>query len=307
MSEVEKIGIQGVPSGNLPAGVGFIIIPKNVDMDEYKADVYRTGRVSIAGGYGYGDFHNVLVDREVLQRIKFPDRPGMNGSAVVWLNIPKHNEPVIVACLKYEDEYHSIGEQRVRFTRGMNDNLVDLDLDGKTGKITITATALSKDTASEVEVVLNSKNNDSKFKLRVNGDVLINASGRIVNISDKTIETAVCKLDGTVVARTVLNGNKEEGTDRFLYEDEFNNSIHINEDNIQIKADDSSKINFGEGGEPLVKGNTIKGHLEEIVDALGRLTVPTAFGPSGTPINISEFIAVKEKFDSFLSQLTNTD
>jgi hypothetical protein len=307
LGEDEEIGIKGLPSGNLSAGVGHIIIPKGVDIDLYKEDVYRSGRVSMNGGYGYGDFHNILVDREVIQRIKFPERPGQQGSPVVWVNIPKHNEPVIVGCLKFEDEYHSISEQRVRFTRGVNGNVVDLDLDGKKGKITISVNALEVDKNGEIEIILNSRNNDSKFKLKVNGEILINATGRIVQISDKTIETAVCKTDGTVTARVVMNGSSDETIDRLLYEDQFNNKVIINKEFIQVKADDSSVIKFGEGKEPLVKGSTLKGHLDSIIDALGKLTVPTAFGPSGTPINIAEFEAVRGKFDDFLSKLTNTD
>jgi hypothetical protein len=307
MEEAENLGIKGLPSGNLPAGVGYIIVPKGVDIDLYKEDVYRSGRISMNGGYGYGDFHNVLVDREVLQRLKFPERPGQQGTPVVWVNIPKHNEPVIVACLKYEDEYHSLSEQKVRMTRGMNGNMVDLDLDGKSGKITITASGMDKDTQGEIEIILNSRNNNSKFKLQVNGDIVVIASGRIVNISDKTIETAACKTDGTVTVRTVMNGSSDEKLDRFLYEDQFNNKVIINKEFIQVKADDSSVIKFGEGKEPMVLGNTLKSHLDSIIDAVSKLTVPTAFGPSGTPINISEFTAVKEQFDNFLSKLTNTD
>lgn len=305
--EFEQIGVKGIPSGNMPAGVGFIIIPKNVDLDEYKEDVYRTGRVSINGGYGYGDFHNVAVDREVLQRIKFPESAGKMGTPVVWVNIPKHNEPIIIACLKYDDEYHSLSEQRVRLTRGMNGKLVDLDLDGDKGKITISCSSLDKDTPSEIEIVLNSKNNDSKFKLKINGDAIISSSGKIINISNKTIETAVCKIDGTVTARTVLNGDKNDSTNRFLYEDNFNNKIIINKKNIQVKADDSSNIKFGDGKEPLVLGNTLKGRLDKIISAMQKLTVSTAFGPSGTPINIAEFLLVQQEFENFLSKLSNTD
>lgn len=305
--EVEEMGIKGVPTGNLNAGVGFIIIPKNVDVDLYKENVYRTGKVSMNGGYGYGDFHNVNVDREVLQRIKFPEKVGAMGSSVVWINMPKHNEPIIVACLKYDSDFHPLGEQKFKITRGMNNNLVDFDMDGKTGKITISAASMSKDYKSEIEIVLNSVNNDSRFKLKVNGDLILTSSGRQVNISNDRIETAVASKAGKVVARTVMNSNSVEGTDRFLYEDEFKNKININENEIAIKADNSSVIKFGEGKEPMVLGTTMKGKLDKIIEAMQKLTVPTAFGPSGTPVNISEFLAVKEEFDQFLSKLTNTD
>lgn len=303
----EQIGIQGVPTGNLSAGVGYIIIPKDVDVKLYKKDVYRSGRVSIYGGYGYGDFHNVPVDREVLQRIKFPDKAGKYGTPVVWVNIPKHNEPIIIATLKYDDEFHSLSEHRVRFTKSVDGKLVDVDFDALLSKVSIGISSTDANKPAVFEVNLTSKNDDSKFKLNVNGEVTLHSSGRTVIISEDKIETVVSNTEGKNVARVVLDSNKEDGTKRFTYEDEFKNAVYVSKDEFQIKADDSSKIKFGEGKEPMVLGNTMKSQLDDIISAMQKLTVPTAFGPSGTPINIAEFLSVQQQFSKFLSKLTNTD
>jgi len=98
----EDLGIKEIPSGILSSGVGYIIIPTEVDIDEFIEDAMRTGRVSIDGGFGHGQFHNVPIDRDALQRIKFPDDEGKHGTPVVWVNIPKHNVPVIVGFLDYK-------------------------------------------------------------------------------------------------------------------------------------------------------------------------------------------------------------
>lgn len=306
--EDETLGIKGIPTGNLSANVGFIIIPKELDIDEYKADVYRSGRVSIYGGLGYGDFHNISVDREVLQRIKFPERAGSYGSPVVWINIPKHNEPVVIACLKYDDEFHILSEQRFSVTRGMNGGLVDLDLDGKNSKIRIGVSSTSPDKEAILEINLTSKNDNSKFRININGEVIMNASGRIIHISEDKIETVVSDKTGKNVARMIMNSDQDtEGAKRFLYEDEYKNAVYVTKDSIQIKADDSKLIKFGEGEEPIVKGTTLKAHMDELIAAISTLTVSTAFGSSGTPINTPQFTSIQAKFEMFLSKLVKSD
>lgn len=307
----EKIGIKEIPTGNLAAGVGYIIIPMGVDPNVYKEDVYRSGRCSVYGGYGHGYFHNVLIDREVIQRIKFPTQVGELGTPVVWLNIPKHNEPIIVACLKHEDDFHPLQENQKRTTRMSNDgNLVDIDMNPNNSTLTITVRGEVADKVPRIIFRANSRNsNDAQFIIETDGEYLLSASKRVVMLSDKKIEMAVNGADRKSRARVVMNSELPEGTERFLYEDEFNNKIYINEKRIQIKAEDSKKIIFGEedSAEPMVKGNTIVDKLEQLIDGITQLTVPTAFGPSGTPVNSATFVNIKNTLKDILSELTNTD
>lgn len=304
----EGYGVNGIPTGNLTCGVGYIIIPKGVDIEIYKKDVYRSGKVSMNGGMGYGDFHQVNIDRECLQRIKFPDKIGSFGTPIVWINMPKHNEPIIIGCLKYDDEYHQLSEQRVRITKTLDGKTIDFDIDAGSGKIAIGVSSTDPNKEAIIDINLTSKNDNSKFRLNVNGDIIVNSTGRVVTISESKIESAVSKPDGTNVARMVMNSDqKNDKAKRFLYEDEYKNAIYISKDEIQIKADNSSKIKFGDGKEPMILGKTLKSKLDDIISAMQKLTVPTAFGPSGTPVNIAEFLAIQEQFETFLSKLTNTD
>lgn len=308
----EEIGVREIPSGNLSAGVGFVIIPTGVDPTEYKEDCYRTGRCSIYGGYGHGYFHSVLIDREVLQRIKFPTQPGEHGTPVVWINIPKHNEPIVVACLKHEDDFHPLQEFQKRTTRVSDTgNMVDIDMNP--ANATLTITVRSEQAEKVPRIVFRASGNagepTAQFIVESDGEYLLNASKRAVFLSNDKIEIGVTGVDRKTRARVVLNSNLEEETERLLYEDEFNNKVYINENRIQIKAEDSKKIIFGEedSAEPMVKGDTLVGKLEEIIDGITQLTVPTAFGPSGTPVNSATFIQIKQQLKDILSELTNTD
>jgi hypothetical protein len=142
----EKIEIKEIPSKMLPAGIGYVVIPREVDEDEYKKDVMISGRISIYGGLGFGFFHNVPVDREVLQRIVFPKKQGEYGSPIVWVNIPKHNIPVIVAILKNEDDYHPLQENQKRITK-TNDNgdIVDIDMNPEKNHLVMTVNGNKQD------------------------------------------------------------------------------------------------------------------------------------------------------------------
>lgn len=311
----ETIGIKGVPSGNLSAGVGFIIIPKGVDPELYVEDVMVSGRVSIYGGLGHSQFHNVLVDREVLQRLKFPKKVGEYGTPVVWVNIPKHNSPIIVACLKYDDDFHPLKENQKRITKETTEgNLVDIDLDPSQSRLTITVNSNSNELPASVIFKVNGKDKNGQYIVDVAGEVLLRGSERIVMIGDKTVELAVSSTENVNKARMVFNQAEdkegEDPIDRLLYEDDKGNKIQLNSKKIQIQATKSKKITFGEDGdktEPLVKGNTVVDKLGSIIDAINQITVPTAFGPSGVPNNSAVFTQIKQGLKDILSDLTSTD
>jgi len=241
----EILGIKGIPSENLSAGVGYVIIPDGEDRDKYIEDVYRSGKISIYGGYGHSNFYNIHIDREVLQRIQFPKKPNQYGSPVVWLNVPKHNEPIVISCLKYDETLHTLSEFRKRLTRSFNGSMVDVDLDAKKGKITISAKG-NKEKRGEIEINLTSINNDGLLKLDINGEVLLRSTNRIVYVSENKIETAVTDKSGITKVFTRLNSAKDEN--RFEYKDEFENEITANKDLINIKDGKENEIELNETG-----------------------------------------------------------
>jgi hypothetical protein len=79
--------------------------------------------------------------------------------------------------------------------------------------------------------------------------------------------------------------------------------------NFEINAEGktvitSPKIYFGSENaeEPVVLGNKLSDVLNELVDAILQLTVPTGTGPSGPPINSPKFQQVKNKIRTILSR-----
>lgn len=113
----------------------------------------------------------------------------------------------------------------------------------------------------------------------------------------------------------LFNEEKAEITDQFEhkiifnadeahYTDKFNNEAVFDENNIQFKC---KKFNVGDGGEHMVLGDTLKDLLEQLIGAINSITVPTPYGPSGTPLNSAQFNSIKSQLSKILSQLSNTD
>ena len=94
------------------------------------------------------------------------------------------------------------------------------------------------------------------------------------------------------------NGHKviiDDTADRIRVIHSSGREIRIGE-TIDLYTPEQELINLGsfdESGEFAVKGNTRQVQLEDLLDAIQTLTVPTAFGPSGTPINAASFLDVK--------------
>lgn len=298
------LGIKGIPSENLSAGVGFIIIPKDIDSNKYKEDVYRTGRVSIYGGYGSSNFYDVIIPKNCLQEIVFPDDSNSKGSPVVWINIPKHNEPIVVSVLKYDEEFYSLSENRFRVTRTSKDSMIDLDLDSDKSKLFLNVSNLDESKNSNLEINISDINGDGTLKVLIEGKFLKRATGDIISLSGGNNALAVSDSSGKVKAKLELSSNK---SNKLEYEDEDGNIISCSDSLVNIRADKSSNVSFGDGNEKAVLGDTLVAILEEYDEEFSRMTVNTAFGPSSTRINDSEFVKIKDKFKDVLSKLVNLD
>ena len=62
-----------------------------------------------------------------------------------------------------------------------------------------------------------------------------------------------------------------------------------------------SVVKATEKGLTFVKGGAgLKKTLEELIDAITKLTVTTGVGPSGVPINVADFIKIKQGLNDFL-------
>jgi hypothetical protein len=77
---------------------------------------------------------------------------------------------------------------------------------------------------------------------------------------------------------------------------------------IDSGSDGSIVIKSGSAStEKSVLGETLKSKLEELIDAVKAITVPTAMGTSGTPLNSSAFDQIKNSLDDILSEFNENN
>lgn len=81
------------------------------------------------------------------------------------------------------------------------------------------------------------------------------------------------------------------------------------EGSIFITNKSGQKVHIGDGAdtanEPALLGTTSKDLLDELMDALLKMQVPTGVGPSGTPINSADFASIKARLSTMLSETVN--
>ena len=145
---------------------------------------------------------------------------------------------------------------------------------------------------------------------------------------DDEFDNHVTCEDGKVtlkVAEDKAEFTYEKGTG-FTYKDEFNNEIVCKDKEVDIKSQkivETGDIQHNNGGEKMVKGDTLKGLLEElcgqvsdICTAAMAITVTCAMpgSPSGPPVNAAQFGAaqaqvntIKGKLQQILSQKSTLD
>jgi len=288
-----------IESGNAPAGIGYIAIPemKFVDREQYIEDCYRSHTVMIYGGIHYGYFYNVSIDKEVLKAIEFPQNKNEYGSPVVWVNIKPYNKPIIIAVLKSEEDFYLNDEGEYNLSREFNGNHIDIRLNSKKG--TLDFAVLTAATQGKIKFSVINPDKSCEFEVYVKGKIMLHATEEVRIVSDKKIQLQVIDEDSKDCVLITYERGKG-----LKYIDEFENEVNIKEGELQLI---SKKINHNSGKEPMVLGDSLNKTLGEILDGINALTVPTAFGPSGTPINTATFIGIKKKLDTILSKISNLE
>lgn len=283
------------------AGVGYVIIPAGENRSEYIENCYRTQTVYIQGGYGYGYFGLVHVAESVMQEIVFPqDAEGADprGSAVIWVKDATTDAPVIVGTLRREVDYYALKEGQRRWACGLPDgNAVEVLADAE-GRLNITVIG-GNNAKAEVVLRVSGPNADSRVVVDCDNAVSVQAAKAVEVTTRGQLQARV--LDEDAVSRTTIAYVPGKG---LRYHDEFDNEITAEDGKIHIV---SKEISHNSGEEPAVLGDSLAKVLDSLIDAVCKLTVVTPVGTSSVPVNVADFIALKQKWAEFKSKKTKLE
>lgn len=156
----------------------------------------------------------------------------------------------------------------------------------------------TKDDGHHLRSVFNgvdfSINKDGEFTLTYNGATQLDGSPTADTNTDAAGTTVKITKDGNLL---VSDGNGE-------------NTILVDRVNgkVQVTAKTSldlicPTVHLGDDStqDPAVLGNELKDLLSQLIDAITTITVPTAVGPSGVPLNATVFKQVQARLDTMKS------
>lgn len=293
------LGIHNIFQDIGSGGVGFVVVPIDADREKYIEDCYRTNTVTINGGLGYGYFSGVAVDIDVMQQLRFPTNVDNDtrGTAVVWVKDSISQRPVIVAVLRNQNQYFPLEQNQRYYKCEFENKSIEVFFDANTSDVSINIVGDNQE-AANLNIKVTSINKESSINLECDNEVNLYPESALNVITSGKVAVNVTK-DGET--KTEIQYEAEKG---FHYKDEFENEITAKDGEIDII---SKKINHNEGKEPMVLGDTLKGILSDLIDAILAMTMVSPAGPTSTPTNAVQFTQIKGKLDQILSKLSNLE
>lgn len=251
--QVSKIG---VPGRRASAGVGYICIPKDISPDIYKKSCLQKGRVSLQCEYERLD--NVRIAKHMYNDLKFPTEHNKVGSAVVWINVPKHNQPVAVAVLYKESEIASFDENSFVLSKDMAESRVEIIGNAKEAVLNINVESKSVG-ASALQINILNKDNNANLGVNVNGTIDIESNTTKI----KVLNDFLLQIKNDVASTTSQTDISYKIGEGFNYTDEFGNKLTIDKD---------GKFNITN------ENYSLSDLFNDLITQISAITVATAIG-----------------------------
>lgn len=294
--QVKQSKVVGIGSDRPFVGFAYAITPNDIDRDEYLREFYRTGLCMIITDFNE-PIRKVKVPNDLIADIKFPHEAGEYGSMLSWNSIPNTNQVVVTGIYLKPGEFYPYKENvyvEERYVQGDEGNAtisVTSDLNIKSRIVSLT-----NDDGSEglISFIAKSELGTSKFNLYCDGTALLELDDKIDLIVENEINIQIGTSEEDISTLKIT----KDGTLEYI--DKFDNYVRIVEGELQIE---STLIKIGdEAEEAAILGDSLKSIKERILQGIQQLTVPTAMGPSGVPINSATFAAIEQELDTILSQ-----
>lgn len=276
----DPISLRGDSNPREYCGVGRVILPKTpdggeVDREKYIKRCMDTATVSIINRVHLDIVHDVPVDPDVLQRIRFPKDSNELGSSIVWVNIPIYNRPIVIALLNTNDDMSNIEEGSFKIFRGSGPTSVGISGTVRKGNINISAIS-GTGSGGVLNITVSNTGNEAQMNVNVSGYININSRSTTVSVSEN-LKVEAEDPDTKKLTTYEISGTKVEARVK-----EGKSGHKIEEESYEI-GDASVTAAIAEETEAL---------FHSILDELSKTTVTTAIGPSPL-LNAAQLLALK--------------
>lgn len=328
----KSLSEQSVPNGRPTFGIGYVMIPSDVDRDLYVESCIRKSKVSIMTEQG--EFINdVPVGKLTMQFIDFPNNGGGKdsrtlGSPVSFATLPNRNKPLILDVYNATDDFEMNFENSFSFSRKTGTSSAMVMGNGSTGDIIINSTSNNK---NGVNINVKNKNSEGYFKMIVDGitDIFTRKSlklktgtGIFVEVKDDLADYNTDN-EKKYTRISIDNGNfifqidSEDKSTRLLIDngDFIFQTGKVDSDGNFIESETSSftfspenavighlkKVTLGKGSEPMLLGDTTASLISDLITACSNITTLCTPNMTQPTINKAEFEALKLKVEKIKS------
>lgn len=244
-----------IPNGIESIGTGYIVIPHDVDRENYVTDAMRREKVVIMPDEGSGYISECNITKSALNQIEFPDNDNELGSAVVFITNMFHNVPTVLGVINKLDDSSLMDEKSFLLQKQYN-RMMDVTVLGLAKEAYLLLTTTNE--SGDASIVIKSNGNaQSKIQIETTGD--INMLGD-ENLSVTTGGSLTLRLNtgGDTTRSSIISFNENEIVVRKVTGD-VENVVRITDNEININP--NTKLNIKQGSEPLVKGTQLQNQL----------------------------------------------
>lgn len=315
---ISKSSNHGMGNGRLPIGTAWVIIPSDIDRVQYIKYCFQTGSLILLNTEDGGSIiRDVKIPKHILRDLIFPEDIDSRGSLVSWINVPKRDQVIITGILYQPGEIYGYSEYAKVWELKYNKEGHEITQIWDVETATIVLESFyngpvheSKGILPHILIKARGEERQSKIHLSADGYGTLygDLEARLRSEDKVTIMTG--SLDDEI---SILTFNRDG---LFQYLDRYENQIFIDGENGEgviklnekLTLDAGTEILIGEDAtEPAVLGDKLISKLEGILDGIIALTVPTAMGPSGTPVNAGTFTAIKNQLAEIKSTLVKIE
>lgn len=265
-------------------GIGYVIIPSDVNREEYISNCFLNETVSIYPESGGISYNNVKVSVNCLNNIEFPEVNDTFGSCVVYLLHPTQKIPIIVGVISKTDESVTLNYKLFKLSKSLGDNSVTITGDGSNGNLMVSLFSDSAD-GGQLIIDVNSYSKTGVVKLRVTGNIFIISN----NIDIKVRENI--KVESNLL--TIKSKDIKVESENLLFK---NGTVKFHNEIVEVGGKDLEFVALGE----TLRDEIIK----PLISTLKNFSViVSSFGPTSvvSPETLIKLEQIETKLQNLVS------
>jgi hypothetical protein len=268
MNKKSTVGKSGLDNGLGNAGMGYIVVPSNVEREDYIKYCYKNHVVCIKTE-DFEFIKDVPIDEDVLQKIEFPTGEKSNGSCVGWVKMNKTSHPMIVGIFRLKNTGNDISnENSFQIVRKFQGNFVTIQGDANKGQINIAVQGDSTDRGQLKIAVTNVEDSNTACNL----ELYVQGVMDVIAEKDLNLKAA----DSFNITITDPEKGKKKTSlsyklgDGLTLNDEFGNKTKLDASGLDINVIKKARIRKSTNTQPAALADSTKKSLDAILDLISK-------------------------------------